>query len=230
MTHTIPLNSTKRDRAIRFGKELERAMKARGVGARAVAEPLGCGRTIIMYWRSGRVLPRIDSARKLAMTLEWPRLESLALELRRKHCLVDNVEFIDETGSDNRQYCSISRQRARQKGLVGSDRRTRVAIAERRLVEHRRAVAAFCNECEPDGRCVTADCPLRPVSPLPLFASHLSVEPARAKPHNGYRAPGADSARVRRTWAGYTPEQRAERVARAAEARKAARGLVEASA
>lgn len=32
----------------------------------------------------------------------------------------------------------------------------------------RQAVLAMCRSCEPDGVCMQADCPLRPVSPLPL--------------------------------------------------------------
>jgi hypothetical protein len=55
VTYTIPLQSTKRDRAIRFGRELERAMKRRGVGRRPVAQALGASETSVMYWRTGRI-------------------------------------------------------------------------------------------------------------------------------------------------------------------------------
>lgn len=226
MTHTIPVGSTKSDRAIRFGRELERAMKARGVGTRTIAEPLGSSRTSVMYWRTGRMLPRLETARRLAVVLDWPRLATMAVELRRKACHVCATEFVDDSGSDNRVYCSASCQRVREKLAVGVDRRTAAALAERKLVVHQRAVAAFCAACEPDGRCVTPECPLRGVSPLPLFEGHIEVEQARAKPHNGYRAPGADSARQRRVWAEMDPEQRAARIERAAQASKRARGLV----
>lgn len=227
MTHTIPVTSTKHDRAIRFGRELERAMRTRGVGSRVLAEPLGASRTSVMYWRTGRILPRIETARRLAAALDWPKLASLAIDLRRKRCLVDDVEFVDDSGSDNRTYCSASCQRVNEKVRIGTDRRTRAARAERGLLIHQRAVAAFCAGCEPSGRCVTPECELRPVSPLPLFEGHIEVEVARARPHNGYRAPGADSARMQRVWDGYTADERAARIARAAEASKRARGLTE---
>lgn len=58
------------------------------------------------------------------------------------------------------------------------------------------------------------------VSPLPLFAGRLDVDLVQPKPHNGYREPGADSARIRGTWAGYTAEQRQARVDRAAAGRR----------
>jgi len=226
MAHLIPSTSTKKDLAIRFGRELERAMKARGVGTRTIAEPIGASRTSVMYWRTGRMLPRIETARRLAEVLDWPKLESLAIDLRRKRCAVDGVEFVDDSGSDNRVYCSPACQRVKEKRVAGVDTRQRAAIAERALQRHQRAVAAYCGGCEPSGRCVTADCPLRPVSPLQLYDGRIEVDPARPKPHNGYREPGADSARMKRTWDGLTPEQRQARVANASEASRRARGLV----
>lgn len=235
MTHTIPISSTKRDRAIRFGRELERAMKKRGISARVLNETLGRkgngggSRTTIMYWRTGRILPRIETARLLAEALDAPVLATLAIELRRKSCIVCATEFVDDSGSDNRVYCSASCQRVKEKMRVGVDRRQRAAIAERRLIVHQRAVAAFCASCEPSGRCVTPECDLRPVSPLPLFEKRSELEIARPRPHNGYRAPGADSRRMKGIWERYTPEERATRIGRAAEASKRARGLLEAS-
>lgn len=226
MTHLITAGSNKSDRAIRFGRELERAMKTRGVGARTIIDPIGASRTSVMYWRTGRILPRIETARKLAAVLDWPKLETLAIELRRKACLTCATEFVDDSGSDNRTYCSASCQRVKEKVRVGEDRRTRAARAERQLTIHQRAVAAYCRGCEPSGRCVTAECDLRPVSPLPLADAPLDIDPARPKPHNGYREPGADSARMSRVWAGLTPEQRQARIEKAAEASKVARGLV----
>lgn len=224
MTHTIRAESTKSDRAQRFATELTRAMARRGVGTRPIAEAMGSSRTTIMYWRTGRILPRIETADRLAAALDAPILSTLARDLRRKSCSIDGVEFVDDSGSDNRVYCSASCQTVAEKRRKGVTTDKRAAVAERRLLAHQRAVAAFCAACEPDGRCVNAECPLRSISPLPLFDSHIDIAPARAKPHNGIREPGADSARMSRVWAGYTPAQRAERTRRAAASRKA-RGI-----
>jgi hypothetical protein len=226
VSFTIPPTSDKRPRAQRFGRELERAMKARGVGTRTITESIGGSRTSVMYWRTGRMLPRLATAERLAAALEWPRLASLALELRRKLCQVDQVAFVDDSGSDNRIFCSPSCQRVAEKQRLGSTIDKRAAVAERRLNVFQQAVAAYCDGCEPSGHCVTPDCDLRPVSPLRLFASHLEVDPVRPKPHNGYREPGADSARQRRTWAAYTPEERAARIAKMSRASRVGRGLV----
>lgn len=67
------------------------------------------------------------------------------------------------------------------------------------------------------------------MSPLPLFASRIDVEPVASRrngwAHSENRARAA-SASQRDIWAGYTPEERAARIAKTAEASKVARGLV----
>lgn len=227
MTHLIAEHSTKRDRAIRFGRALERSMKRRDVGTRTVAEALGSSRTTVMYWRTGRLLPRIETVRRLAAALDDEALVTVALELRGKRCETCDVAFVDDSGSDNRRYCSASCQRVAEKKRVGSTVDKRAAVAERRLVDHQRAVADYCNGCEPSGRCVTADCPLRPVSPLPLFADRLDVDPVTSRRRNRWEGSHeADSRRQTDIWARYTPEERQARIDRAAEASKRARGLV----
>jgi DNA-binding XRE family transcriptional regulator len=229
VTHLIGPTSTKTDRAIRFGRELERAMKKRDVGRRPVAAAIGASDTSVMYWRTGRILPRIVTAQKLAEALEWPRLASLAIELRKKRCIVDDVEFVDDSGSDNRVYCSVSCQKVKGKRDVGIDRRTRAAIAEGRLKLHQDAVIAFCAACEPGGRCYAAECELRPVSPLPLFEDREPVNPVQSRGNGWIEAETRRAAAERAQtgiWARYSPEERQARIDRAAEASKRARGLV----
>lgn len=227
MTFPIPSSSPKAARAERFARELNRAMKARDVGARPVVEAIGTGRSAIRLWRSGRGLPRLETCGRLAAALDWPRLEALGRELRTKACEVDGLPFVDDTGSDNRRFCSPSCQRVAEKKRLGSTVDKRAAVAERRLLAHQAAVAAYCAGCEPSGRCVTADCALRPVSPLPLFERRLDVDPAASRRRNRWENHReADSARQTGVWARYSPEERAARIARAAEASKVARGLV----
>lgn len=219
MTHTIDPHSLKSDRAIRFGRELSRAMKARGVGARTIQESVGVGRSAVGNWRQGRNLPRTETAKVLAQALDWPRLATLAAELRSRPCVIDGVVFVDDSGTDNRLYCSWSCRNVAEKRADGSDRTLRAAVAERRLTVHQRAVEAFCGGCEPSGRCVTAECSLRPVSPLPLYLDSPDVDRVQPKPPNGLRAPGADAARSRKVWASHSPEERAARAAKATAAR-----------
>lgn len=229
MTHVIAVGSTKKERAVRFGKALERAMKARDVGSRPLAEALGSSRTTIMYWRTGRILPRLDTTHAIAAALDAPALVGLMVELRTKRCQVDDVAFVDDTGSDNRTYCSSSCQRVGRKRLAGRDTRASAIRAERALARHRIAVEAFCRQCEPDGWCAAPECELRPVSPLPLVSERADIVPLVHSKRNGYADPDRrrrQSERQARTWAAMSPEDRRARIERAAEASKLARGLV----
>jgi transcriptional regulator with XRE-family HTH domain len=171
MTYVIPVSSLKQPRAERFARELERAMSERKVGSRPLAESVGCGRSAVQQWRHGSVLPRITMAQRLAEALDWPRLESLAAEVRRKECVVCKAGFVDDSGSDNRVYCSMECRRVKASMDLGTDRRQRSSFAEHRLRSHMAAIAEMCRQCQPDGMCVDAECPLRAVSPLPLRAA-----------------------------------------------------------
>lgn len=168
MSYLIPEHTTKRRRAVRFGNELDRAMRGREVSSRKLAPALGMSRTSVMYWRTGRILPRVDTARRLAEYLDWPRLITLSRELRKKTCPVDGIEFVDDSGSDNRIYCRPACQELVGKRNAGRPVRVLAVRFERALERHRAAVEAFCRGCEPEGRCRDAECALRPISLLPL--------------------------------------------------------------
>jgi hypothetical protein len=227
VTHDIPVGSLKHDRAIRFGRELTRAMKARDVGARTVTDAIHCGRSTVRSWREGRILPRIETARHLAEALDWPRLADLGVELRTKRCPIDDRLFTDDSGSDNRIYCSDPCKRVAAQSVIGVPTRQRAGIAERRLRVHRDAVAAYCAGCEPSGRCVTPECELRPVSPLQLYETWIDIEAVRSRRRNRWEGTSeADAARQTAVWARYTPEERQARIDKAAEASRRGRGLV----
>jgi transcriptional regulator with XRE-family HTH domain len=166
VTYVIPAGSPKAARAAEFGAELTRAMKSRGVGTRTVAEKAGAGRSAVMYWRTGRMLPRYESALRLADALSWPRLRTLAADARRKACVVCAVAFIDDSGSDNRRYCSESCHTVADKARVGRPTRLFAVKAERRAATLAAAIAAMCRSCEPEGVCRQPECPLRAVSPF----------------------------------------------------------------
>lgn len=60
-------------------------------------------------------------------------------------------------------------------------------LAERKSADRQAAIDAMCRDCEPEGLCQTAECPLRAFSPLPLSKRHLSVD--TATPAEGVHGP-----------------------------------------
>ena len=174
-------DSPKRPLAQRFARHLNTAMRRRGVGSRTVAEAVGASRNSVTNWRRGQTLPHSETARKLAAALDTPKLVEIIREVRTKTCDVCSEPFLDETGGYNRRFCSDGCRKVAEKMRTGVPVRKRAAVAERRLKDHRDAVEAYCLACEPDRRCVTADCPLRSVSPFALFDSHIDIVPVRRR-------------------------------------------------
>ena len=104
---TVPLSpgSSRGIAAARFGAELAKAMRARKVGQIRLAEAAGCARSAIPAWRSGRNLPRVGTAAKLAEVLEWPKLTEIARSGRTLTCARCGRPFVNNGGGPAR-YCS----------------------------------------------------------------------------------------------------------------------------
>ena len=184
MSFRIPPSSPRKAAAAKFAAELDRAMKSRSVGRRRLAEVLGMSSaSIIAEWRRGAVLPRLDSAARLAAALKWPALEDLA-RAARTHLCPCGTSFTSDTGG-RVTYCSPRCQTVAAKKVAGVSTRYRADAAERKLVDYVAAVDAMCRWCEPEGLCGRPDCALRPVSPLPLERKLDLAEVAVATPASG---------------------------------------------
>lgn len=189
MTFTIPANSPKAAPAAAFGRELVKAVTVRAVPLKELERATGVGHTSLDNYRRGLILPKTEVALTLAATLDWPRLREIVLEARTRTChrRACPRSFRNE-GGNRKIYCSemcrriaenerVTSRRLRQAGQTGSERparnavermRSGLAIAEDRSQMLAQAIGAMCVGCEPEGICRTADCPLRPFSPLPL--------------------------------------------------------------
>jgi hypothetical protein len=175
------------EHAKRFGAALQRAMTARKMRPFHIFKAAGGGFSHYSFdaWLHGRALPRLDRAIQLAEILDWPALIQITRDGRTGTCQRPGCgrTFVSETGK-SRMYCSdrcralvheydLSSSHALRKKVGGEVAVLRLQAAEGRAVleeldEIRRSVAAFCNECEPEGYCRTPTCPLRVSSPLPL--------------------------------------------------------------
>lgn len=161
---------------------------------------VGGGYSSFMFdsWLHGRALPRLDRAIKLADALDWPALAEITRQGRTGVCQREGCDrtFVTE-GGKSRMYCSprcykiaheygLGYAHAERKKVGGAQAELLKQAAEGRaardeLSELRRAVAAMCGECEPEGYCRTAACPLRVSSPLPLARAEIRSHEARLK-------------------------------------------------
>lgn len=174
MTVSVSVNSVRYAAAQRFGRELDRSMRRRGVGRRRLAETLGMSSaSLIAHWRSGGGVPRVDMAARLAEALDAPVLLRISESVRIGTCDNCGRGFANEGGGPKR-YCSARCREVKAKVRSGQTSRVRADYAERLLAEHRRAVESMCRACEPEGHCHDEKCALRLVSPLPLVARSWS--------------------------------------------------------
>lgn len=167
---TVPVSATSARylAARRFGAELDRAMRTRGIGRRRLAATMGMrSASIIAHWRSGAGVPRLEKAVQLADALSWDKLVEIVQSARESACDTCGTPFLNE-GCGPKRYCSARCRDVKAKIRSGTSTRQRADLAERRLHEYIAAVTEMCRSCEPEGLCRMRDCALRAVSPLPV--------------------------------------------------------------
>ena len=261
MSHLIPPGTPKAVKAAAVGRELVRALGARNVSRKELARTTGVGLTSLDNYRTGRALPKVEVGQTLAAVLNWPRLAELVVAARTFPCGRSGCPrtFRNDTGAP-RRYCSDACQRiaanlrlatvAARRLTAGTDPgkqraaqiarlRSGLRIADERALVLEDAIALMCAGCEPEGRCRTPACPLRPHSPLPLAVHHEGVTRTLDVVRVEARAKAAPklAAAMRRAWADpvireqriaatvagvarMTPEQIAERNRRISEGRR----------
>jgi transcriptional regulator with XRE-family HTH domain len=171
----IRADSPRRAHARRFGLELDRAVRLRGVSLRSLAVRAGVSRSLLYFYREGVSLPTLEAAGRLAEELDCRRLVAIAEEARSGTCELCARAFTSTAGAGNRRFCSDDCRRiAYEHRTRKRPARDRAVRAERTAARHVAAVDAFCRACEPDGACRTPECPLRVVSPLPLARGRVA--------------------------------------------------------
>jgi hypothetical protein len=140
-----------------YAKVLREAMDRQGIGCTSLARATGMSRQSVRGYLIGACVPAPANAYRIAEALDNIALYGLAVRVRSGHCKGCGVGIVSQGTARLRVWCNTTcRDRWRR------DRRGRSASPERR------AIAAMCKSCEPEGACSTSTCPLRAWSPLPL--------------------------------------------------------------
>jgi transcriptional regulator with XRE-family HTH domain len=221
--------SPRRTLARRFGRRLRRAIEEAGVSVRGTALQTGLGRTQLHNYLSGESTPRLETAVLLARALNCQDLHDIIKRERVQNCARPTCTNIFVNEGTRKYYCST---RCRTLAEKSRDRsRYNVANVATEFERYRSAVHGMCFNCEPEGVCFTANCPLRDVSPLPLVSDSVqlvevvpmpgpygtaenraSMAAARRRSQaKRWAKPGereAQSARARRFWDELSPEER----------------------
>lgn len=210
MTVELSRTSDRLPAARRFADELRRSMAEHKIGQHRLGKLTGCASSAVAQWRMARNLPRLDTAIRLAECLSNDRLAAIVREARTQSCQRCGTPFLNEGGAP-KKYCSerCLTVAAKIRHVLGDRTPARKKLTAMRadlkatqesLLELQVSVQEMCRSCEPAGYCRTPECPLRPVSPLPL-AFGLKDVPLATK------APGA-----------WSPEHREKQLTRIREA------------
>lgn len=184
MTATYSFSApTRAQRHERFLAELRSALTRDGRTHRAIAFKVRCRPQTIREWLDGRQLPMPEVAVRLADELDAPHLARLVIEARTIECVICGRSAVAANKGAARNYCTPACK------ATANDRRKRGArvidshLTRHRLQDHQAAVAAMCRECTlGEGLCAQWQCPLRPVSPVPLsLAAQREQAAAEAK-------------------------------------------------
>lgn len=152
-----------------FATVLRDTIAARGMSLADVRRATGISESTVHYWLTGDRMPTLAKADHMADVLGNAGIARAAAQALQRRCVRCRRKFYAAAKQRNHtRYCgNTCRQavaRARARRAEPTARRVRVAKMER-------AIVTFCRECEPDGICRTAECPLRAFSPFPL-ATH----------------------------------------------------------
>lgn len=187
MSVALQPGSSRLELAAVFGAELHAARVERQIGSRVLSEAAKVSRTQLLHYEQGRNLPSLPVAIRLAEALKLPRLVDLARQGRTSVCRRCRREMLSEGGRP-RVYCSTACESAYRKAtdvarpIEAAKRRSETLSRELRLT--RACIEAMCRDC-PDGEhgvCRLSDCPLRPVSPLPLIQERHAAVVAKRSP------------------------------------------------
>lgn len=147
------MNSVRHD----FASALNAALSRSSVGPVELANAVGVTRQTVHAWRNGESIPRTDTAYKVAEALDSSRLFGIVSRHRTTQCKGCG-KFLVANGRQLRVFCNYT---CRDRLRYGRTPRISAEAA---------AIARMCAQCEPEGACFAAECPLREWSPLPLVA------------------------------------------------------------
>lgn len=140
-----------------------------GMGTRTLGEAAGVSRAQICEYERGNNVPSLPVALKLADALGSNAIVDISREANTRPCKRCGEPITRIAGRPG-MYCSSGCERLYRLAHP----RERVYRVAEQLAEdvraYRAAINAMCAAC-PDGAngaCRVADCPLRPVSPIPL--------------------------------------------------------------
>lgn len=170
MTFKKVIGMTNLQRREYFASELKMALERNNLSLPALAREVGIKYSRVHHWATGRSLPSIHIVQKICDVLGDEEIMRAAIKANTRKCLNCGTDYVQESSQGRSSLCS-ARCRRQSNRLLSKTGKSSVTMAEYVAEDvYKKAVAAYCNGCQPAGICLTPECELRPISPLPLFS------------------------------------------------------------
>jgi len=169
MTKSKFSDLTTRQRRKAFAEEFQSALDRANTNASSLAREMELSYHRVHHWLSGRSMPSYQTVALIADHLGDDHLERIGISLNQRTCVNCKTQYLQQSPQGRSFLCSKTcrqeNERVRSKGGVSFVKNAKIKNAN----PYKDAVDRFCASCEPGGMCRNGGCPLRPVSPLPLF-------------------------------------------------------------
>ena len=158
-----------------FAAELKKALDRNNLTISQLAREVGIKYDRVHHWVSGRSMPSIHVVQQICDALGDEEIMIAAVRVNTRICSNCSKEYVQES-SQGRSFlcgadCRQQSNRLKEKTGKSSIQLTQYVAQD----EYKLAVDEYCKGCEPAGICVTPQCALRPISPLPLFSKTEAV-------------------------------------------------------
>lgn len=135
-----------------------------------VARHVGMQYQRVFKWLKGRAMPSIHVVHLICDAYGDDEIMRAAIKANTRKCASCRTDFLAEKPQGRKFLCGTECRRQSNR-LLRKAGKSAVGMAEYKKEDpYPAAVDKFCKTCEPSGFCKTPSCPLRVVSPLPLFS------------------------------------------------------------
>lgn len=154
-----------------FAEEFKKMLDRNNTTAAIISRQLGIKYSRLHHWLTARSMPSIHIVQTICDHYGDEEIMKAALLANTRKCSNCSKDYVQESSQGKSFLCSAEcrNQSRRLLDKTGKSSVKSVQYIAENLYE--KAVDAYCNGCQPAGICLTPECELRPVSPLPLFSA-----------------------------------------------------------
>jgi transcriptional regulator with XRE-family HTH domain len=185
MTKSKFVSMTNLQRRAFFSSELKRALDRNGITPSELADQLSLSYHRVRHWVKGRSMPCVQTIALIAEHLGDDELARAGISASHRTCANCGKEYTQDSAQGRSYLCSAScrRESERLRTKMGKSSVAQATFEVPKVYQI--AVEKFCRACEPGGLCHDGKCPLRPISPIPLFSKSEAVFSSGAKMFKG---------------------------------------------